>query len=380
VHGASRQGIRPANEMKYHSRRSGFSPTERADSRHAAVFRLVDVRWWVWCLLMLLPCALYAAPAENVKIKNVWDEISLFEHVDEIPQLLRQGKINAEQIPDPHWREDGDGCRACHRGTPGEKDAKLLTRDINGLCNNCHDTVSVHNYIHAVGMEPSAEKRERMPESFRQAVKRGGGVVTCIACHDLPMQCKKERFAEKGLNPRFFRGGPYQARTDLCFNCHNPTHYERLNPHDQISDEGELNTQRCLVCHSVTPNRRDAKSIDDVSFNVTDDLTKLCTGCHPWRPHPGGAWARFAPGSNGEGPNHLVKPPEAILQRLKESVAKWDIVLPLDPSTGRIFCATCHNPHERGVQRHARADRGADGYKRLRETGRMPICTHCHNK
>lgn len=342
--------------------------------------RLQDARWWAWCLLMLFSCALNAAPAEEAKTKKTWDERSLFEHVDEIPQLLRQRKINAEQIPDPHWREDGAGCQACHRGTPQGSDAKLLSKDINALCNNCHDTVSVHNYIHAVGMAPSAEKRDRMSEPFREAVRRGGGVVTCIACHDLPMQCKKERFEEKKLNPRFFRGGPYKERTDLCFNCHNPTHYERLNPHDQISDEGELYTQRCLVCHSVTPNRRDAKSIDDVSFNVTDDLSKLCTGCHPWRPHPGGGWARYAPNSSAAGPNHLVIPPEAILKRLKESEQKRDIVLPLDRSTGRIFCATCHNPHERGVQRHTRADRGADGFKRLRNTGGGPICDNCHNK
>jgi predicted CXXCH cytochrome family protein len=188
---------------------------------------------------------------------------------DEIPRLLRRHKIDADQIPNPHWREDA--CRACHRGKPGRTGAKLRTTDINALCNSCHDTVSVHNYIHAVGMEPSAEKRERMPETFRQAVKRGRGIVTCITCHDLPMQCLKDRFDEKTDNPLFFRGGPYQERTDLCFNCHNPTHYERLNPHDQISDEGELNTERCLVCHSVTPNRRNAKSIDDVSFNVSDD-------------------------------------------------------------------------------------------------------------
>lgn len=229
-------------------------------------------------------------------------------------------------------------------------------------------------------MAPSAEKRDQMPDDFRQAIKRGGGVVTCIACHDLPMQCNKNRFEEKGLNPRFFRGGPYRERTDLCFNCHNPTHYERLNPHDQISDRGELDTQRCLVCHSVTPNRRGAKSIADVSFNVTDDLTKLCTGCHPWRPHPGGAWATFAPNSTRDGPNHLVKPSEVILKRLKESEVKQDVVLPLDPSTGRVFCATCHNPHERGVQRYARADKGGDTYKRLRRTGGEAICYYCHNK
>lgn len=336
------------------------------------------VRLVAW---LLLGYGLFqAASAASGNLKKAWDEKSLFGNVGEIPNLVRQGEIGVDQIPDPHWREDGQGCNACHRGTPGEKDAKLLVKDINQLCNNCHDTVSVHNYIHAVGMVPSAEKRARMPEDFRQAIKRGDGVVTCIACHDLPMQCRKERFAEKGLNPRFFRGGPYRARTDLCFNCHDPKHYERLNPHDQISDEGELLTDRCLVCHSVTPNRRDARGIDDVSFNVTDDLTKLCTGCHPWRPHPGGNWAHFARHSTQAGPNHLVRPTPEILKRIQRSEATRDIVVPLEPASGRIFCATCHNPHERGVQRDARVDRGADGYKRLRTVGGETICSNCHDK
>jgi len=342
----------------------------------------VRASWWMW--LAALPMLVYglsqAASSTSGDTKKIWDEKNLFANVGEIPRLVRQGEIGVEQIPDPHWREDGQGCNACHGGTPGEKDAKLLVKDINQLCNNCHDTVSVHNYIHAVGMVPSAEKRTRMPEDFRRAIKRGGDVVTCIACHDLPMQCDKTRFPEKGLNPRFFRGGPYRARTDLCFNCHDPGHYQRLNPHDQISDEGELLGERCLVCHSIAPNRREVRSIDDVSFNVTDDLTRLCTGCHPWRPHPGGGWAHFAPNSTAAGPNHLVQPPPQILKRMQQSAAARGVVLPLERSSGRIFCATCHNPHERGVQRHAAADRGADGHKRLRVPPGGPVCSNCHDK
>lgn len=338
----------------------------------------VGGRWWAWCILLLAFSSLQAAPLDNANTADTWDEEKLLAHSDKIPQLLQQGEIKPDQVPYPHWNEDG--CIACHLSTPQGKDMKLRSRDINVLCNNCHDTVSAHNYIHAVGMAPSAEKSERMPEQFRQSIKRGGGIVTCIACHDLPMQCKKSRFAERKLNLMFFRGGPYRDRTDLCFNCHNPTHYARLNPHDQISDEGELNTQLCLVCHSVAPNRREAKSIDDVSFNVTDDLAKLCTGCHTWKPHPGGAWARFAKNSDSEGPNHLVNPTDEILKKLKKSEQRGDIVLPLEPATGRIFCATCHNPHERGVQRHSHTDRGADGYKRLRITPGLPICNNCHDK
>ena len=40
-------------------------------------------------------------------------------------------------------------------------------------------------------------------------------------------------------------------------------------------------------------------------------------------------------------------------------------------------CATCHNPHERGVIRVAAAAKGADEQKRLR--GRK-LCLLCHDK
>lgn len=338
----------------------------------------LGAQWFALCAIPLLSCSLHAAPLENGDATQIWSEEKLFKHADKIPQLLEKKAIVAEEVPYPHWRPDG--CPACHLGTPKRNNAKLRSRDINTLCNDCHDTVSVHSYIHAVGMVPSAEKTERMPKQFRQAIKRGGGVLTCIACHDLPIQCIRERIGERKLNLMFFRGGPYEDRTDLCFNCHNPEHYARLNPHDQISDEGELNTEVCLVCHSVAPNRRAAKSIDDVKFNVTEDLAVLCTGCHTWTPHPGGSWASFASNSDYRGPNHLVKPPEEILKNLKRSELRGDIVLPLDPSTGKIFCATCHNPHERGVQRYARTDHGADGIRRLRITPGMPICNNCHDK
>lgn len=283
----------------------------------------------------------------------------------------------AAAVDNPHWNDDPEACRACHESAKGEQ---LRDKNINRMCNRCHEADYIESYIHAVGMEPPETFLQRMPEDFRAAIKRGGGDVTCIACHDLTLQCDPERRKLKARNPRFFRGGPYGSRTGLCFNCHSPKKYERYNPHDQITDEGELDTQTCIVCHRVIPNRSQARSIDDVQFNQPKNLEELCTGCHPYTPHPGGQWAgSLSGGGQGGGPNHLVVPPKPIQKRLRSHRQAKNIVMPLEPGTGRIFCATCHNPHERGVQYRHRADKGADGVHRLRR-GRYQICRACHDK
>jgi len=324
----------------------------------------------IFTLVMVLLC--FTAGATEQPAKTAATSIVNFIQTEEIPSMLSAGKITSAQIPNPHWREDA--CSSCHRSTPSVSDTALRGTNINGLCQSCHESISANNYTHAVGMKPSAEKHARMPEPFRQAVKRGGGLITCISCHDMLIPCKKERYGEKSENRFFFRSGPYLKRTDLCFNCHNPKNYERLNPHDQISDEGELNQLVCLVCHSIAPNWRQVKSIDDVTFVVTNDQTQLCTGCHKWRPHPS-----MPMGMNSAGLNHLVKPsPEVVLQ-MKATEQNDNLILPLEPASGRIVCATCHNPHERGVQRDPRADVGADSVNRLRRQPGKVMCMSCHN-
>ncbi|MCF6354512.1 MAG: hypothetical protein L3J26_05320 [Candidatus Polarisedimenticolaceae bacterium] len=322
-------------------------------------------------VLLLLACVTISGGAWAIS------ERELLNNPEQIHDLLADEKIAFEEVPNPHWR--ADACVACHleKAVEDDKMPPLRTTDYNGLCGNCHDPSLVAEYIHAVDIEPPDEFLDRMPEDFLAALDRGGGVLTCIACHDLPVHCDESSFEQAEINPLFFRGGPYSSRTDLCFNCHDPEDYERYNPHDQITDEGELDTEQCFFCHNVTPNRSAAKSIEDVTFNVVEDLKKLCTGCHPYSPHPGGSWFGATGNKIGGGPDHLKVPPEKIRRRLEIMEAESGTVMPREPGTGSIFCATCHNPHERGVQFIRKADIGADGYKRLRR-GKFEICLACH--
>lgn len=296
-------------------------------------------------------------------------ERELLEHLSEIPRLIARRQLMPQDIPNPHWRRDA--CRACHNGTPSRTNHLLRDKDINRLCNNCHEIVSPHSYIHTVGARLPTQMLNRMPGDVRHAIARGGGVVSCVACHDLRLQCLAVNAPKRNLNPLFFRGGPFRTRTDLCFRCHDLKAYPRLNPHDQIDASGKRREERCLVCHEHVPDLE--KTAAEADFNVTGDLKILCTGCHQLGPHPGG---NFALTRKGGVPNHLVIPPEAIARRMREQSHARRLTLPLDPNTGKVFCGTCHNPHAAGVIKGV-SGAGAGTKRRLRS---QHICELCHDK
>jgi hypothetical protein len=151
-----------------------------------------------------------------------------------------------------------------------------------------------------------------------------------------------------------------------------------INPHEQIDDEGDILWGKCLICHQEVPNIKEAKSIADVKIRYEEDMKMLCYRCHPEAMHPGGAWTGLALGREVGAPNHWIKPPDYIAANIKLSLKEYPIILPMEPKTGKIFCATCHNPHERGLLAE-KADKGADNLKRLRGTG-GPVCQFCHRK
>jgi hypothetical protein len=75
-------------------------------------------------------------------------------------------------------------------------------------------------------------------------------------------------------------------------------------------------------------------------------------------------------------PRHLVVPSVKILERMNMMTEAKQVNLPLDGVTGKIFCGTCHNPHEQGVIIEASNAKGSNHEKRLRDD---MICTNCHD-
>ena len=335
-----------------HRRTPANTPEPVRHSRH--------VPW-----LILVTMILLLGQAETIADVN---EDELLQEPHKIPELLATQRLSIENVPNPHWRRDA--CSACHRGTPSKSDLQLADKDINKLCNTCHSAVSEHDYIHPVGMVPPERMIERMRPKFRAAIERGGGKVTCIACHDLPAQCLAERERERALNPLFFWDAPYRARSGLCYFCHDPDSYDRLDAHDQIADSGEVVEDRCLICHTETAQLQTATGIEQLDFTVDNDLSRMCTACHPWIPHP--ASVSF---TGKEPPDHLVAPSPSVAKYMQQTETKSDVKLPLDPTTGRIFCGTCHDSHERGVLRITHPQ-DEDVEHRLRA---KEICTMCHD-
>ena len=73
------------------------------------------------------------------------------------------------------------------------------------------------------------------------------------------------------------------------------------------------------------------------------DLNETCQGCHVSRPHPR---SMTFGGAQDEGWVHFVEPPDEVRERMLKIKGETGIDLPLDPTNGKVFCATCHNPHE----------------------------------
>ena len=298
-------------------------------------------------------------------------EQQLLQHPELITSQIISGQLSLHEVPDPHWKQAA--CVSCHAKNPDKNGLHLRSNDIDQVCNNCHEMITEHSFIHPSGLKPSKNIVKHMSREFKLAVKQGNGTVGCSTCHDLSIQCKAEKLQDKQFNPMFFRAGPYYERSAICYKCHDDGAYKRLNPHDQVTAHGEIRTEKCTICHRTLEGLKEAQNIDQVDFNLSTDLSKMCMSCHPWKPHPGGSFGF----GNKPPPNHLVKPPSDMKKFYAQQQAASNVLLPLEPGTGKVFCGTCHNPHAVNVIKNPAAAKGAGSKQRLRM---VDLCTQCHDK
>lgn len=256
----------------------------------------------------------------------------------------------------PHW--DEQACSTCHgEGTP----TAIENYDDAAMCGECHDksgTVSCrHPSNLAVGDAPSVS----LPDDYRGAIR--GGQLVCTTCHDPLVQCQGDELAPY-LNPRFLRGGPFRQADEACLLCHDSDDYPKLNPHAQLS-AGEIDRRVCGFCHEPTS---DSEVTVAGGFRMGASLQ--CLGCHAVSPHP----MSMIPGSGIDSWNHLVVPSESTTRQMGATRERTGARLPVEQGTGKITCATCHDPHEAGV---IAGDPQYLDRARLRPVAR---CENCHEK
>lgn len=330
-------------------------------------------RWLLLVNVLVLSSTLQAQERQAQESTVDKKQQEILRHPGQIAMLFKSKTISAEQLPNPHW--DTGKCTACHEEKPDNRGLHLRNKDIDLSCNNCHSVITSHSCIHPSAIEPSDKMIKRMGKGFLDSVQQTNGKLSCMTCHDLSKQCLPEHSQQKQLNPLFFREGPYRERTEICFQCHDDEAYARLNPHDQVTDEGQKREQRCGICHSALGGLTSVSDSSEVDFNVTGNLSQMCTRCHQWKPHPGASFS-FGKKKN-EKINHLVSLPDDMKKYFLEKQEESHIRLPLEPGSGKIYCATCHNPHETGIIKNVESAAGADSKDRLRA---KDICIHCHDK
>jgi hypothetical protein len=317
------------------------------------------------CLLLLL---VSLAPAGQAISADIESEMRLFEKAQEIPGLLEKGVMTDFQIPNPHWRKDA--CLACHTGSPETPPTALKTA-ADGSCYYCH-TEPDHLITHPVKLRPSQRMQARMTEDFRRNLSPGAE-IGCLTCHDILLQCKRRTGVMREYNRPFLRGGYYKTPSGVCYRCHDQSAYQKLNPHEQLDAQGKPEKDKCLICHRIVPAEEDIGKPGALEMQTGSDWSEMCVNCHRWVPHPGGSVS-----FSGEGPaNHLVVPGARIRERIKKMSARNTLHISLEPGSGKIHCATCHNPHQKGVIKKPALARGADEENRLRSE---KLCNICHDK
>ena len=278
--------------------------------------------------------------------------------------LVMQTSLSAEAVQsNPHWKKTA--CTSCHTiNKPTKGNRALKIKNTDKLCKSCHKKTKEHDYLHLVDIAPSKKMQKIMPAKIRATLSGKGKKMTCSSCHETIMQCTPSLFSERYGNSAFLRGKNPHKRYVFCYQCHDEKAYQKLNPHDQKSDDGKVYRNKCLICHLKAPQQQGSSKVSNIKLQVKSNWEQLCKNCHRVPLHP------------GENTNHIVKPSKKVLQRLKKMTVKNNIMFPLEPKTGRIYCATCHNPHERGIIKNKLAAKGADEKHRLRSNY---VCDNCHD-
>lgn len=260
----------------------------------------------------------------------------------------------------PHWEKGA--CQACHQlAAPGPASAALRSADAGGMCLECHGEGAEGGSCRHVSDVLPGELP--IPDSYHAALKDGH--LTCTTCHDLKVQCLAPSKSYRFMNPGFVRDRSSRDTGEHCYSCHDRRAFEKLNPHEASGDDS------CRLCHATNPAQGPDGNWFEVDYRMTHDLNDACRGCHQVRPHPADAFSGIAPTWD-----HLAVPSDKVLTKMRATEAATGVSLPLEPGTGKIHCATCHDPHGDGLAGYRRASTPGSEHRLRLES----MCQACHEK
>ncbi len=329
------------------------------------------------CLLHISCAQNVLASDEKIARRAGLADTDYTENDQKNARIIKLDKMGVRD--NPHW--DKEQCNKCHKGTPTKKSANLLNQDKQMLCIECHKNDITHKYIHPVGIKSTLLLNKEIQDKWKNKLRLDSDKqMTCLTCHDLLNQCLSGRSYMKNLDQNFLREGPYSKRTDICFKCHDSSKYSKYNPHDQISKDGTIKLNKCRLCHRVSSEqkklfkgiRRDADKYPIIK-KLESDRTLLCIRCHKKIDHPTSAFKVVSINTY----RHFIPITDEKRKTLESMQKIKNVILPLEPATGRIYCATCHEPHEKDVFASDKSKPTEVHKNRLRVNN---ICEYCHDK
>lgn len=259
----------------------------------------------------------------------------------------------AAELIYPHWT--GQHCTECH---VAEKIPELRCNgDVNELCNRCHgNEPPVCTAVHRHNSMLSDAMLDTIPPDWPHA----DGIISCLTCHAVQVQMHGNAIAEKE-NRNFLRGNNPEDLYSFCFNCHDKERFHKANPH-----QGSMSNDKqspCYRCHTG-----DLPSGFDICFEASlkTKSPSLCLGCHGDVSTEHMLHEGLAAGS--------LEKYEAPLLRLEDE----GLELPL--ADGRMHCATCHNPHPKGIIGRKEGAIGAGEKYFLRIVSVHDLCMVCHKE
>jgi predicted CXXCH cytochrome family protein len=339
---------------------------------------LVGLTFLIITIILLDGCKSVSAET-SLKIDIATTEVDSGRIVDDLFNGQNSRIVGGISVDDnPHWSDQK--CNICHLDKASKEVINLRDNDSEQLCLACHADDVSHKYIHPAGMRLPTRFKARIKEEWnRKLPLEDNARLSCLSCHDVLNQCLPKRSYLMKLNPGFLREGPYQKRTDICYKCHDPTKYERLNSHDQIAKDGSLKLNACRLCHFVQEKGKVKSGIErnldrfPLINNLDKDRKLLCIRCHKKIDHPTSAFRVVSTNKY----RHLVKITEEKKKTLDAMKLTTGIIMPLEPKTERVYCGTCHEAHQAGVFSGELSTSMKGTNKRLRVT---ELCTYCHDK